>query len=162
MLPNNKVLGNFRTDHSVGDILRRARIEKKFSIQDIELAIRVSAQHITAIEDGRLEALPGRVYALGFIRTYAEYVDLDGDKILELLKQQSGEKLTIKEPDSAPSPQLEDYNLPSVKAFILVFILLCGIIGFRNFYTGSIYLSSGDIYVYIYCFVVVLWDQEKE
>jgi cytoskeleton protein RodZ len=145
MLPDKRSLGDFRTDLSVGDILRRARIEKKYSIVDIELAIRVSAQHIMAIEESRLEALPGRVYTIGFIRAYAEHVGLDSHKILELLKQQSGEKIAIKEQPGPPTTQLDDYPLPSLRIFILVFVILCTVIGLKDFYSGSLYLSGGDI-----------------
>jgi len=145
MSPNGRSLGDFRTDLSVGDILRRARIEKKYSIEDIEQAIRVSSQHIIAIEEGRLEVLPGRVYTLGFIRAYAEHVDLDSHRILELLKQQSGEKIAVKEQPGPPTTQLDDYPFPSIKIFVLVFFLLFGVIGLKNHLSGSIYLSSGDI-----------------
>ena len=145
MSPESKVLGGFRTDLSVGDILRRARLEKNLKVEDLEQKIKVSVQHIIAIEEGRLEVLPGRVYALGFIRAYAEAVDLDGDKILELLKQQSGEKIVLKEQVAPSKTQLDDYNLPSVKVFTIIFILLCTVIGFKNFYSGSVNLSSGDI-----------------
>lgn len=145
MSPESRILGGFRTDLKVGDILRRARIEKKYSIEDVEQAIRVSIQHITAIEEDRLEVLPGRVYALGFIRAYAEHVGLDSNKILELLKQQSGEKISVKEQIAPPETQLDNYELPSLKVFIFIFVLLAGIILFKNFYSGSAFLSSGDI-----------------
>lgn len=145
MSPESRILGGFRTDLKVGDILRRARIEKKYSIEDVEQAIRVSIQHITAIEEDRLEVLPGRVYALGFIRAYAEHVGLDSNKILELLKQQSGEKISVKEQIAPPETQLDNYELPSLKVFIFIFVLCAGIILFKNFYSGSAFLSSGDI-----------------
>lgn len=145
MPPESRILGGFRTDLKVGDILRRARIEKKYSIEDVEQAIRVSIQHITAIEEDRLEVLPGRVYALGFIRAYAEHVGLDSDKILELLKQQSGEKISIKEQIISPETQLDNYELPSIKVFIFIFVLLAGIILFKNFYSESAFLSNGNI-----------------
>lgn len=145
MSNESRSLDSFRTDLSVGDILRRARLEKKLTIEDLEQAIKVSAQHILAIEEGRLQALPGRIYALGFIRAYSEYLDLDSNRVLELLKQQSGEKIAVKEQPGPSATHLEDYTLPSLKIFILVFILLFSVIGLRNFFSESNYLSSGDI-----------------
>src|SRR3989338_695655 len=92
MSPKSKPdpLIGFKTDLTVGDILRRARLKKKLTIQDVESSIRVSAQHLTAIEENRLELLPGRIYALGFIKAYAELVELDSTKLLALLKRQAG------------------------------------------------------------------------
>lgn len=74
----------------VGEILRRTRLYYKQTIPDIERALRIKVAQIEAIESGRYEKLPGRTYTIGFIRTYAEYLGLDGNKIVEMFKAQSG------------------------------------------------------------------------
>lgn len=136
---------NFQTNLSVGDILRRARLQKGLEIEDLEIAIRVSASHLKAIEEGRLEVLPSRVYALGFIRSYAEYVGLDSDKIIGLLKRQAGEKIAPKNIMLPDTSMLEDYSVPTAKMFALIFIFLMCILGARAFYTDNHYLSNDDI-----------------
>ena len=78
----------FFTDMPVGEILRRTRTHYKRSIEDIEHALRIRTEQIEAIEQGNLEMLPGRVYAIGFVRSYAEYLGLDGDKMVDLYKRQ--------------------------------------------------------------------------
>ncbi|MCB1784167.1 MAG: helix-turn-helix domain-containing protein [Alphaproteobacteria bacterium] len=75
-------------DIEVGDVLRRARTHYGQSLQDIEKALRIRESQIDAIEKGLVDQLPGRVYAIGFVRTYAEYLGLDGDKIVHLFKAQ--------------------------------------------------------------------------
>lgn len=145
MSPKPDPLKGFRTDLSVGDILKRARIKKKLSLQDIEIAIRVSVQHLTAIEENRLEMLPGRIYALGFIKAYAEHVDLDSAKVLELLKRQAGEKIAPKNVSPIPSPILEDFSLPTGKMFFLIFVLFIGIFIFKSYYDGNSYLLEEKI-----------------
>jgi cytoskeleton protein RodZ len=145
MSPKPDPLKGFRTDLTVGDILRRARLKKKLTIQDIEVAIRVSSQHITAIEENRLEMLPGRIYALGFIKSYAEHVDLDSAKVLELLKRQAGEKIAPKNAAPAPSPILEDFSLPSGKMFGVIFVLFIVLFIFKSHYEGSAYLMKEQI-----------------
>ena len=77
------------TDMAVGEILRRTRAHYNQSIEDIEKALRIRACQIEAIEQGDLDALPGRVYAIGFVRAYAEYLGLDGDKMVNLFKHQA-------------------------------------------------------------------------
>ena len=145
MSPEKDLLHHFHTDLSVGDILRRARLQKNLSIEDLEVAIRVSAAHIRAIEEGRLDVLPGRVYALGFIRAYAEYVGLDGDKMIGLLKRQSGAKIEPKDRTPTQSAMLEDYSLPTGKMFGILLAIFLIAVGFRNFYDGKTYLSNEDI-----------------
>ena len=88
-----------QTNLPVGEILRRARLHYERSITDIEVALRIKASQIEAIENAEFEKLPGRVYAIGFIRSYAEYLGLDGDKMVNLFKAQSGAR--------ASKPQLQ-------------------------------------------------------
>lgn len=80
------------TEMPVGEILRRTRLHYKQSIADIESALRIRADQIESIERGDMEKLPGRVYAIGFIRTYSEYLGLDGDKMVQLFKTQCSDK----------------------------------------------------------------------
>ena len=77
------------TDMPVGEILRRTRQHYDQSIEDVERALRIRASQIEAIEANDLKALPGKVYAVGFVRSYSEYLGLDGDKMVELFKRQA-------------------------------------------------------------------------
>ena len=79
----------FYTDLSVGEILRRARVHYNLTLEQVEGAIRVRAIQLDAIEQMDIERLPGRVYAIGFVRTYAEYLGLDGNRMVHLFKTQS-------------------------------------------------------------------------
>ncbi|HAJ89490.1 MAG TPA: hypothetical protein DCM27_00515 [Rhodospirillaceae bacterium] len=145
MPPKPDLLKGFKTDLTVGDILRRARLKKGFSLQDIEAATRVTVQHLTAIEENRLELLPGRIYALGFIKAYAEHVDLDSRKLLELLKRQAGEKIAPKNITPVAPPILEDFSLPTGKMFALVFVLFIGAFIFKSHYESQSYLMEEQI-----------------
>lgn len=82
----------YYTDMPVGEILRRTRDHYGQSLTDIERALRIRASQIEAIESGDIEKLPGRVYAIGFVRSYAEYLGLDGNKMVHLFKIQVGTK----------------------------------------------------------------------
>lgn len=77
------------TDLPVGEILRRTRVYYNLSLPEVERHLRIRASYLGAIEDGRHDMLPGRAYAIGFVRAYAEYLGLDGDKMIHLFKVQS-------------------------------------------------------------------------
>lgn len=79
-----------QTDMPVGAVLKRARQHYNQTLEDIERALRIRASQIEAIENGDFSVLPGRVYAIGFIRSYSEYLGLDGDAMVALFKTQSG------------------------------------------------------------------------
>lgn len=76
-------------DAPVQDIMRYAREYYGLTLDDIEKAIRIKASQIHAIEEGRFHDLPGKVYAVGFIRTYAEYLRLNPDHIVDMYKSQA-------------------------------------------------------------------------
>ncbi|QQG35604.1 MAG: helix-turn-helix domain-containing protein [Micavibrio aeruginosavorus] len=74
----------------VGEILRRTRVYYSQSVDDVGAILRIRSAHLEAIEEGRVDDLPGRVYAFGFVRAYAEYLGLDGEQIVRLFKSQIG------------------------------------------------------------------------
>lgn len=119
-----KILGDFQTDMKVGDILRKARLEKKITIPELAENIKVSIAHIEAIEDGKFETIPARVYLMGFIRAYADYVDLDSEKIIGLLKRQAGERIAPKENFAIQNNVMEDKSLPDFKIYMGLAIVL--------------------------------------
>ena len=77
---------------TVGQILQRTRVHYEQSLDDIERVLHIKAAQIHAIEADDFKKLPGPVYAAGFIRSYSEYLGLDGDKMVSLFKSQSGSK----------------------------------------------------------------------
>lgn len=67
-----------------------AREAKGLDVQDVANALNFSATHIVAIEDGQLDALPSRVFALGYLRAYARHVGLDENKAVEDYERLTG------------------------------------------------------------------------
>ncbi len=118
------------TNLPVGEILRRTRLHYKQTIPDIERALRIRASQIEAIESGDLSKLPGRVYAIGFVRSYSEFLGLDGDKMVELFKKQSVGKSLVPELNFPAAPS--DTKLPSKK---LAMACMAGIIAVLIFFT---------------------------
>jgi len=72
---------------SVGHLLRRARVRKNMSIEDVSRQLRLSIQQIEAIENEDFEKLPGKTFLRGFIRNYANLVQLNPMQLLQLLPE---------------------------------------------------------------------------
>jgi hypothetical protein len=62
----------------IGESLREARLKRGLSPADVQRAIRIRDRYLQALEDERWELLPGDAYVKGFLRTYADYLGLDG------------------------------------------------------------------------------------
>jgi hypothetical protein len=69
-------------DSGVGTILREARNRRKVELSEVEAATRIRFRYLRAIEDEEWDVLPGGVYTRGFIRTYATFLGLDGDRLV--------------------------------------------------------------------------------
>lgn len=90
-LSNIEDLSRIGGSRSVGDMLREARHDAGLSVEDVARGLRIRRVHIEAMEEGRLDDLPGRPYALGFVRTYAKYLGLDADAALQRFKAEFGD-----------------------------------------------------------------------
>ena len=64
-----------------GDTLRRERERQELTIQDVEQGTSIRAVYIEALENGEYDKLPGEVYAKGFIKNYANFLNLDADSL---------------------------------------------------------------------------------
>lgn len=62
----------------IGNSLREARLRQGLEFPEIEHATKVRSKYLRALEDEQFEILPAQTYIKGFLRTYAEYLGLDG------------------------------------------------------------------------------------
>jgi len=64
-----------RTAPELGGEIRKRREKKCLSVNDMSEMTRIRATFIEALERGDIEALPGSIYRMGFIRTILSRVD---------------------------------------------------------------------------------------
>lgn len=64
-----------------GDTLKLRRKERNLSLKEVENATSIRMNYLQAIEEGDVSKFIASVYAHGFIKQYANYLGLDGDKI---------------------------------------------------------------------------------
>jgi cytoskeletal protein RodZ len=67
----------------IGGSLREARLKRGLTPADVQKAIRIRDRYLQALEEERWELLPGDAYVKGFLRTYADYLGLDGSLYVE-------------------------------------------------------------------------------
>jgi cytoskeleton protein RodZ len=121
---------------SAGDELRQQREALGLDLADVAAALRIKSAYLMALEAGRPDELPGAVYAIGFIRAYADYLGLDSGEMLRLFRQQSTQ-LAAKPELAFPIP-LGERSMPGGGMLLVALILaFCG-------YGGWFYLSTGD------------------
>ena len=119
-----------------GAMLRQQREALGLDLTNVAAALRIKPAYLEALEAGHPDALPGAVYAIGFIRAYADHLGLDNSEMLRLFKQQS--TLLAAKPDLAFPIPLGERSMPGGGMLLVALILaVCA-------YGGWFYLSTGD------------------
>lgn len=62
----------------IGASLREARVRKGLEIADVERGTRIRGKYLRALESESFDVLPSQAYTKGFLRAYADFLDLDG------------------------------------------------------------------------------------
>src|ERR1700753_348692 len=114
---------------TVGQDLRAARLRRGDEIAQVSRALKIRKAHLEALEEDRLEDLPGKTYAIGFVRSYARHLGLDSNLFVERFKQEiSGRPGDISR-EPAPIHQDDGRRLPQgwrIIAGVVVVLLAYG------------------------------------
>ena len=71
----------------IGSVLRQARDAQNVSLEDVSALLKIREDHLQALENNDFDRLPGHVYAIGFIRTYATHLGLNAGELISLFKE---------------------------------------------------------------------------
>jgi cytoskeleton protein RodZ len=67
----------------IGNRLREARIAQGLEYAQAQAATRIRSRYLRALEDEDFDVLPARAYAASFLREYAEFLGLDGQRFVD-------------------------------------------------------------------------------
>jgi hypothetical protein len=62
----------------IGNSLHEARVRQSVTLQAAEIGTKIRAKYLKALEEEQFDALPAQTYVKGFLRTYADFLGLDG------------------------------------------------------------------------------------
>jgi len=110
---------------TVGEILKKARVEKKLSIEDVEKEIRVRRKFLEALEKDAWEKLPGATYTRGFLKNYINFLGLPENETLAIFRRQFNEREKVKITQSISTPLTEPFWAinPSKITYLAIFLL---------------------------------------
>lgn len=113
-------------EKSVGQILKETREKRKIKLEDVYKKIRTSRKYLLALEEDRPNEFPGEVYFLGFLRTYAKFLGLNPEELVQKY-QQSITQIPTESIESVKRPKflviLQQYRMVILLGlFVIVFI----------------------------------------
>ena len=103
----------------IGETLREARLRQRIDIADVEDATKIRAKYLRALENDEFDRLPGATFVRTFIRTYAEYLGLDSQLLVEefRVRHEGSDEPDVQQfapqPSARPRPRESRRQLPS-------------------------------------------------
>ena len=113
-----------------GASMRETRRAHNRELADVAAILKIRLVYLQAIEDGRFNALPGRTYATGFVRAYADYLGLDLAEVMRRYREITGDQ-PAQGPLVPPSPVIEA-RLPT--GFILLVAAVLALAAYGGWY----------------------------
>jgi len=118
--------------HTVGEILKRARLEKKLTLDEAEKQLRIRKKFLEALEQNEWDRLPSLPYIKGFLRNYSMLLDLKPEEMLAIFRRQYHElsKAAVL-PDGMANPINDSVfritpRLLTISGIVLFFIIFFG------------------------------------
>lgn len=121
---------------TLGQELRGARISRGEDLATVSRALKIRKDHLEALEDDNVSALPGRPYAIGFVRAYAAYLGLRPEETVERFKTEIAGRDESSKNAGFKEPLEEEQGLSF--GWILFAIIIVGLIAY-----GAYSLLSG-------------------
>ena len=84
----------------IGEYFKEVRLTRGLTYSDVELATRIPQRYLEALEEGNYDRIPGKAYVIGFIRSYAKFLQVDSDELVSYYKEING----IEEEHPLPKP----------------------------------------------------------
>jgi len=139
--------------NGIGEKLRDARETRKLTYKEVSKNTNMTSKYIEALENEEFEKFPGETYVIGFLRTYAEFLKLNADEIIQSYKgYKIGESATplaeLTKPTRSPVyitliNLFDQYkNVFYISGFVTVLILVIWI--FSSIFTTDIPIKGED------------------
>jgi helix-turn-helix protein len=106
----------------IGNSLREARLRQGLDFPEIEQGTKIRAKYLRALEDEQFDVLPAQTYVKGFLRSYAEYLGLDG----QLYVDEYNSRFVVgeEEPQSRPRRSAQPSRGVQVQSRVVLLTLL--------------------------------------
>ncbi len=114
---NDKKADDIPEDISLGDLLRKSREERHIDLDEAVRVTRIRRHTLEALENEEWSKLPSEVFVKGFLRSYAEFLGLDKEMVLNHYRRKS--------PFQGYKPQvLEEINIQSRRLHLIIIIVI--------------------------------------
>src|SRR4029077_18870749 len=113
---------------SFGENLRRERELRGIDLREMADATKISFRFLQALEQDRVDILPGGIFPWAFVRQYAKYLGLDPERLVaEFVYAHAGEPV----PAKGRSPVRVDRAPPRGLVLVAIVVVVLALVGWR-------------------------------
>lgn len=98
----------------IGEYLKKEREAKGIPLKEIAGATHIGLRFLEAIEQEDFKTLPGEIFVRGFIKTYANYIGLDSNEILDRYTKCFEKKKEEREGGKTPETEIKPSSYPGI------------------------------------------------
>ena len=117
----------------LGELLRQQREKRGITLDQAAADTRIREKFLKALEDGDLQSLPGAVYTKGFLRNYAEYLELDDEELVVQFHEERGGQPAEPKRRYAPMKPIGTRSLVFTPAVLVPVVVLATILLFVGY-----------------------------
>ena len=70
----------------IGNFLRERREARGISLIEVEKDLKIRKKYLQALEEGNIDAIPGKTYLIGYLRNYSKYLGIDDENINKIIQ----------------------------------------------------------------------------
>lgn len=118
----------------IGAMLKEMRQQKGLKLVDVSKKLCIRKCYLEAIEDSNYKEIPAFPYGIGFIRSYAAFLGLNGENIVELYKEETTSSKTKNMNILEPQPEA---TMPSIQHILISILAIVLIYAGWFFYSQS-------------------------
>lgn len=119
----------------LGAMMREMRENLGHELDSVARDLRIRLVYLEAIESGRLSDLPGNAYVSGFLRSYSDFLGLEGDEIVRRFKM-AGAEISNQPQLHLPSP-VEEGRLPTASILLVAAVIAAAAYGGWYYLSGT-------------------------
>lgn len=98
---------------TLGEKLRKLRSDKRISLGEVSRFTKIRAEYLEALEEGDYDNLPANVYVKGFLRSYADFLNVDERILIKLYDKEKGIKKNLEKGSSLKTKEKKPINISS-------------------------------------------------
>jgi len=109
---------------TLGDYLKDKREAQNITLEEVAQATRIRKTILEAVENNQFDRIPPKVFAQGFIKNYAAYLELDESEAVKRYTAAMDALEAEKGPEEEAIPIQPQRNLPIRKILLVAIVLI--------------------------------------